>query len=116
MNIPTNQDTLEAWENRTLGAEEAYVVKADQSHELALDEVLGMQSISIRLPKQLIEHFKLIAQFHEVGYQPLMRDVLHRWVPSALREVSEGLQIKAEKASANATLGNPVEELQRKAA
>lgn len=116
MNIPNNQDTPEAWETRTLGADEAYVVKAGESHEVALDEALGMQSISIRLPKQLIEHYKLIAQFHEVGYQPLMRDVLHRWVPNALREVLDGLQAKAEKASANATLVDVVEEPLRKAA
>lgn len=110
------QDTPEAWENRTLGADEAYVVKAEQSHEIALDEALGMQSISIRLPKQLIEHYKLIAQFHDVGYQPLMRDVLQRWVPSALREVFEGLQAKADRASSDATLVDLVEEPQRKAA
>lgn len=116
MNIPNGQDTPEAWENRTLGADEAYAVKADHSHEVALDEALGMQSISIRLPKQLIENYKLIAHFHGIGYQPLMRDVLHRWVPSALREVLDGMQERAENASANATLVNVVEEPQRKAA
>ena len=44
----------------------------------ALNDALGMQAISIRLPKEMIEAYKLIAAHHGVGYQPLMRDVLQR--------------------------------------
>lgn len=116
MKTPNIQDTPEAWDDRSLGADEKYVVKADQSHEAALDDAMGMQSISIRMPKQLIEHYKLIAHFHGVGYQPLMRDVLQRWVPSALREVFDGQQAKAEAASVNAILADLTEEPLRKAA
>lgn len=108
------KDTTEAWEERALGATEAFVEVADQSHEAALDEALGLQSISIRLPKQLIDHYKVIAHFHHVGYQPLMRDVLMRWIPGALREVFEAEQAKATKASESAVL--VVEEPVRKRA
>lgn len=107
------KDTKEAWDDRALGADDAFAVAVDQSHEAALDEALGLQSISIRLPKQLIDHYKVIAHFHKVGYQPLMRDVLARWVPGALKEVFEEEQAKAKKASESAVL---VEEPRRRAA
>ena len=92
--------TEEAWEARTLGASDAHAAVADEAHENALDAALEMQSISIRLPKKMIDQYKLIAQFHGVGYQPLMRDVLHRFVPTALREIASEAE-KAQKASAS---------------
>lgn len=100
--MPTPKNNDSAWDERTLGAEEQYVVRADKSHEQALDDAMEMQAISIRLPRQLIEHYKLIAHFHGVGYQPLMRDVMARWVPKALEEIFEAEQAKANKASKSA--------------
>ncbi len=97
MTMKKIKDTEGAWESRELGAEEAFVSVADESHELALEEALELQAISIRLPKELIKQYKLIAGFHGVGYQPLMRDVLHRFVKGALKEILEQ-QIEAEKA------------------
>ena len=91
------KNTDEAWDSRALGADDQFVGVADESHEAALDESLELQAISIRLPKDLIRNYKLIADFHGVGYQPLMRDVLHRFVKPALKEILEE-QIKAEKA------------------
>lgn len=96
------KDSVEAWESRALGADESYVEVADDSHEAALDDALGLQSISIRLPKQLISQYKLIAHFHGVGYQPLMRDVMARFVPSALKEILEAEQEKAQRATVQA--------------
>lgn len=92
------------WDKGFLGRDEEYVAIAGPEHESALDEALGMQAISIRLPRQLVDHYKLIAHFHGVGYQPLMRDVLARFVPAALKEVLEAEQAKAVKASEQATL------------
>ena len=93
-NIP---GTAEAWEDGTLGKSDAHVRKTPQEMEQQIDEALGLQAISIRLPKDLIRNYKLIADFHGVGYQPLMRDVLYRFVNPALKEILEE-QIKAEKA------------------
>lgn len=98
------KDTVEAWESRALGADESYVEVADETHEASLDEALGLQSISIRLPKQLINQYKLIAHFHGVGYQPLMRDVMARFVPSALKEILEAEQAKAQVAAKQAAV------------
>lgn len=108
MASPKIKNTPEAWEARELGADDAFAVVADPSHEAALDAALGLQSISIRLPKQLIEHYKVIAHFHGVGYQPLMRDVMARFVPGALKEIFDAEQAKAVKASDLATLAEPM--------
>jgi predicted DNA binding CopG/RHH family protein len=91
------KDTEQAWDARTLGAEAEFVGVADVSHEQALEEALDLQAISIRLPKDLIRNFKLIAEFHGVGYQPLMRDVLQRFVPEELEHILE-TQLKVSKA------------------
>lgn len=93
---------------RSSGArDERYVAVADRSHEAALNEALGLQAISIRLPRQLIEHYKLIAHFHGVGYQPLMRDVLARFVPDALKDILEAERDKAIKASERTIVPRP---------
>lgn len=94
------ESTEQAWDERALGASEEHVVVAGEEHEEALNLALGLQSISIRLPRQMIEQYKLIAHFHGVGYQPLMRDVMARFVPGAIREILEAEQAKAEQAKA----------------
>lgn len=96
--MPTPKVSDRAWDDRKLGADEEHVVRADAMHEAALDAALEMQSISIRLPKQLIRQYKMIAAHHGVGYQPLMRDVMARFVPGALKEVFEAEAKKAEAA------------------
>ena len=79
----------DAWDSRTLGADAAHVGVADENHEHDLDEALELQAISIRLPKKLLNDYKAIAQFHGVGYQPLMRDVLQRFVVSELEYLAK---------------------------
>ena len=79
----------DAWDSRTLGADAAHVGVADESHEHDLDEALELQAISIRLPKKLLNDYKAIGQFHGVGYQPLMRDVLQRFVVSELEYLAK---------------------------
>ncbi|GKT26004.1 hypothetical protein [Acidovorax sp. SUPP3334] len=90
--------TDEAWENRSLGADAAHAEVASAEHMAALDESMGMQSISIRLPKSMIDAYKLIGAHHGVGYQPLMRDILQRFIPDGLKEVLEHHQKKASQA------------------
>lgn len=101
--------TDEAWDSRELGADPAHAKVAGAEHAAALEDALGLQSISIRLPRQLIETYKLIAGHHGIGYQPLMRDILQRFVPEGLKEVVDEQSRKAEQAGAR------IEEL-RKAA
>ena len=90
--------TDEAWDSRQLGASVAHAKVASAEHQTALDAALGLQSISIRLPRDLIESYKLIASYHGVGYQPLMRDILQRFVKEGLKEVVEYQTQKSEQA------------------
>jgi hypothetical protein len=68
--------TSDAWEQGTLGRDEASVRRSSPTREQAVDDALGLQMISIRLPRELLSRVKLIAGYHGVAYQPLMRDVL----------------------------------------
>jgi hypothetical protein len=87
--------TDEAWENGKLGTSDAHAKPAPASLQEEIDASLGLQAISIRLPKQLIDAYKLIAAHHGVGYQPLMRDILQRFVPEGLKEVLQHHEAKA---------------------
>lgn len=99
------ESNAEPWESRGLGASIEHVEVAGKEHELALDRALELQSISIRLPRQLIDQYKLIAHFHGVGYQPLMRDILARFVPGALQEIMHAQMIQAKAATAAPLVG-----------
>lgn len=91
--------TTQAWEERQLGASAEHSKVAGAEHLNALNDALGMQLISIRLPKEMIEAYKLIAAHHGVGYQPLMRDILQRFIPEGLKEVMSHHESQAQEAT-----------------
>lgn len=80
----------DAWESKKLGYDEKHVKVADQNLSKAVDESLGLQMISIRLNKDLIDAFKVMGQFHGIGYQPLMRDALQRFADSEMKAIVSG--------------------------
>jgi hypothetical protein len=102
----------DAWDSRRLGQEEEFVRRAGAAHETALDEVLGLQMISIRLPRQLIERLKLIAKHNGVGYQPLIRDVLSRFANGeliqVLRQQAEIAELENRKTTTSKARANRV--------
>ena len=75
----------------------------------AINDALGLQMISIRLPKSVIEDFKVLAQIEGVGYQPLMRTALMRYAECESKRVmreyaaQRELEKKAATATSNAT-------------
>ena len=97
----------EPWDTGELGREEQYAKRAKPETEAAADEALGLQLISIRLQKRMIEDLKFIAKAHGVGYQPLVRDILDRFIAhefkaivrdaKARREQEENERLEAEK-------------------
>lgn len=91
--------TDQAWETRALGADAASAESAGAGHLAALDDALGMQSISIRMPRRMIAAYKLIGAHHGVGYQPLMRDILQRFIPEGMQEVQAQQLADAGQAS-----------------
>ncbi len=98
--LPKIPDTDEAWEEGQLGKDERFVKRMDEpDNEKAVDESLGLQMISIRLHKSLIEEFKLIATIHGIGYQTLMRQSLRRFARGEMkrlaRDMAEGVKGKS---------------------
>ena len=81
--------TDEAWDSGELGANAEHAMVAPSEFEEAVDASLGLKSISIRLPVQLIEAYKLIAVHHGIGYQPLMRDILQRLLNAETARVGQ---------------------------
>ena len=86
-----------SWESGQLGRSEEHVVVAAHAVEAALDDALGLQPISVRLQQSLIKDLKLIARYHGIGYQPLMRDALNRFARFELRDMAETME-KVESA------------------
>lgn len=91
------EGTIENWESGKLGADEQYVRKVSPERQKEIDDVLGLQAISIRLPKDLIEQFKLIAKINGVGYQPLMRDALKRFAESEIKILLNRMASEADE-------------------
>ncbi len=103
----TIPDTEEAWESGQLGRDADYAERLpdDADTEAMIDEALGLQPISIRLEKSLIEDFKLIASLHGLGYQPLMRQALRRFADSEKKRILQeavAAQLRAKKKEAAA--------------
>lgn len=71
--------TVEAWESGELGESLEHARVASSEHTAEIQDAAGLQMISIRLPKTVIEDFKVISQFEGLGYQPLMRIALTRF-------------------------------------
>jgi len=91
-NIKAVQSPEDSWENGEFGREEAEVRVSPDESSLALDKGLELQMISIRLQSSLIEQLKFIATFHQVGYQPLIRDVLARWSRTEILSIARQMQ------------------------
>lgn len=79
---------------------------ATKSQETAIDESLGLKSISIRLQTSLIEDLKMIAMANGIGYQPLIRTLLTRFAQSELRRMAMD-QAERMAAVAQEHLGDP---------
>ncbi|CAJ0699309.1 hypothetical protein [Ralstonia wenshanensis] len=79
--------TEEAWESGELGASVQHAAVAPKEAQDAVDQALGMQMVSIRLPKALIEEFRALAKVHRMGYQPLMREALKRFAEGEMKRL-----------------------------
>ncbi len=77
-------DDVELWETRQLGADPKYVRRVSRKKSKEIDAALGLQAISVRLQKELVEQLKTIAKEEGLGYQPLIRHILTRYVKKAM--------------------------------
>ena len=97
-------NTTDAWESGELGREIKHARPVEIKLGSQVDEALGLQMISIRLEKDLIESYKLLGTKYDMGYQPLMREALKRFVEGEFKLIaSEALEKqKASKPKLNA--------------
>lgn len=66
----------ELWDKRELGASVEHFALVSDEEQREIEEGFGLQSISLRLNRNLIEQFRNLAKLEGIGYQPLMRIVL----------------------------------------
>ena len=90
MNKKAIPGTIESWEDGTLGNSAAHVRQSPAEISQQINDAIGMQAISLRLPKATIETYKNLAKMHGVGYQPLMRDAICRWAEGELKQLLIG--------------------------
>lgn len=73
-------EDAERWDNKELGASAKHARPASEEQQQALDDATGLQLISIRMPKVLIEQVKQLARLEGIGYQPYVRKVMTQHV------------------------------------
>lgn len=82
-----------------VGLTEAHIAVAPEAITTGIDDALGLQPISIRLQKDLLDNLKELAKLNGLGYQPLIRQVLTRWVDCELKSMLRAKVTEAEAAS-----------------
>lgn len=103
------------WDTGELGRslEHAAVVE-DESVDKGIDAALNLRPISIRLEQGLIEAFKLIsARNKNIGYQPLMRQVLRRFASAEIKKIANEMQaeVRAAERAQKEAAAEPVRKL-----
>ena len=93
------EDLDNAWDEGKLGREGDHVRRSAPDREKSVEEAEGLQMISFRMQRELIEQLKFIAAHHGIGYQPLMRDVLCRFARSEMLLIAHQMQeqLKAQE-------------------
>lgn len=91
--------TPDAWEDGPLGKDlkHAQAIRQTAEEEALIDAALGLKAISIRLESELVDQFKMIAKHYGMGYQPLMRQALHRFVEGELKLIALSAISKSEE-------------------
>jgi len=90
--------SAENWEAGKLGLSHETAVVSSPEETAAVERALGMQLISMRLPKALIDMLKEIAKHHGIGYQPMVRDLLTRFAKSEIKIILAARLEAARKA------------------
>ena len=84
-----DDDDAELWESKKLGAAAQHARRVSSTKSKAVDDALGLQAISIRLQKELVEQLKELALRDGIGYQPYIRQLLTRHVREASSQKSK---------------------------
>jgi hypothetical protein len=68
------------WESGKLGASAKHAKPISRKQEQAFDDALGLQLISVRIQRSLIEQLRGLAKLEGMGYQTFMRQILTNYV------------------------------------
>ena len=102
--MSTIDETLnDAWESGELGRDLAHARRVPPELEAEVDRALAMKLISMRLPVPMIEALKAIAHHHGIGYQPMVRDLLGRFIASEIPAILSQLEHQAAAAAGDKT-------------
>lgn len=74
-----NKDN-ELWDKKRLGASAEHAVPCSPEVSQAVDDALGLQLLSFRIQKSVIEQLKELSKLEGIGYQPLMRKIICDYV------------------------------------
>lgn len=86
------------WDTGDLGRSLEHAEVVDDGYDSTIDEALQLQMISIRLEKGLIESLKFIAARNKgIGYQPLIRQVLHRFATAEINHIAREMKLKDDR-------------------
>ena len=86
MSLISEVKETDAWESGDLGRDEDFAIKSTRNND-SLDNKLNLQMISIRLQQSLLEDLKNIAELNGIGYQPLMKQILKRFVDAEKKQM-----------------------------
>jgi hypothetical protein len=81
----------ERWDTGELGRSEEHMRILSDEEEKDIDDGLGLQHISLRLNKNLIEQLKGLAKLEGIGYQPLIRQVLTKYTKANEHKLDRSL-------------------------
>lgn len=77
---------IDLWESGELGSSKETAKISNFSVE-DLQKSIQLQAISLRMQKDVLENLKFIAKYHGIGYQPLIKQILKRFVDSEMNEI-----------------------------
>jgi predicted DNA binding CopG/RHH family protein len=78
--IDSEDADTKLWETRKLGASAKHAKRISKEEDKAIDDSLGLQAVTMRLQKELVEQLKILAKKEGLGYQPYIRQLLTRHV------------------------------------
>jgi hypothetical protein len=89
------------WETGELGESQEHVRVSSPERDAAVDESLGLTPISFRIQRELLKQLKEVASYRGIGYQPMIRDVLSRWVGTEMLAIVQEMRAQKELEAEN---------------
>lgn len=83
-----NIDNDDRWDTGELGRNEKYVKNVEMSFEErnSLDLSLGLETVNIRLPINVIKKYKMLGEEREINFLILMRQALFVYINNQTQE------------------------------